>query len=61
MLNNSGVFIIEFLNLSIRTKIGAAPIEEKMRENCLHDGLIMCDVDLQMRQSASKTYQIRAS
>ena len=38
-------------NKNIRTKIGVASIEEKMRENRL-DGLVMCDVDLQMRQSS---------
>ena len=32
-------------NEDIRTKIGVASIEEKMRENYL-DGLVMCDVDL---------------
>ena len=37
-------------NEDIRTKIGVASIEEKMRENRLN-GLVMCDVDLQMRQS----------
>jgi len=35
-------------NEDIRTKIGIASIEEKMRKNRL-DGLVMCDVDLQMR------------
>jgi len=34
-------------NEDIRTKIGVASIEEQMRENCL-DGLVMCDIDLQM-------------
>ena len=37
-------------NEDIHTKIGVASIEEKMRENRLR-GLVMCDVDLQMRQS----------
>ena len=37
-------------NEDIHTKIGITSIEEKMRENRL-DGLVMCDVDLQMRQS----------
>ena len=37
-------------NEDIRTKIGVAYIEEKMRETA-YDGLVMCDVDLQMRQS----------
>jgi len=36
-------------NEDIRTKIGVASIEEK-RETA-YDGLVMCDVDLQMRQS----------
>ena len=36
-------------NDDIRTKIGVAAIEEKIKENRLHD-LIMCDVDLQMCQ-----------
>ena len=37
-------------NESIRTKIGVAPIEEKI-EKTVCDGLVMCDVNLQMRQS----------
>ena len=37
-------------NEDIHTKISAASIQEKMRENRL-DGLVMCDVDLQMCQS----------
>jgi len=37
-------------NEDILTKIGEVPIEEKIRENAYND-LIMCDVDLQMRQS----------
>ena len=37
-------------NEDIRTKIDVASIEEKIRENH-YDNLIMCDVDLQMRQS----------
>ena len=37
-------------NADIYIKIGVAFIEEKMRENRL-DSLVMCDVDLQMRQS----------
>ena len=37
-------------NEDIRTKIGVTSIEEKIREN-RYDNLIMCDVDLQMRQS----------
>ena len=36
-------------NEDIRIKIGVASIEEKMRENLLDD-LVMCDVNLQMRQ-----------
>ena len=38
-------------NEDICTKIGVSPIEEKMIEKIAYDGLIMCDVDLQMRQS----------
>jgi len=38
-------------NENIHTKIGVAPIEEKMREKIAYDALIMCDVDIQMRQS----------
>ena len=37
-------------NEDIRTKIGVASIEEKMRENRLHS-LVICDVNLLMRQS----------
>ena len=37
-------------NEDIHTKICVAHIEKKMRENA-YDGLIMCDIDLQMRQS----------
>jgi len=37
-------------NEDIRTKIRVASIEDKMRENT-YDGLVMCDVDLQIRQS----------
>ena len=36
-------------NEDICTKISVASIEEKMGEAC--DGLVMCDVDLPMRQS----------
>ena len=39
-------------NENIRTKIGVASIEEKIRENRLRYGLVMCDVDLQMHQFA---------
>ena len=35
-------------NEDIRTKISVASIEEKMRK-IAYDGLVMCDVDLQMR------------
>ena len=38
-------------NENIHTKIGVASIEETIRETA-YDGLVMCDVDLQMRQSA---------
>ena len=38
-------------NEDIRTKIGVAPIEEKL-EKTVCDDLVMCDVDLQMRQSS---------
>ena len=37
-------------NENIRTKIGVTSIEEKI-EKIVYDGLIICDVDLQMRQS----------
>ena len=37
-------------NENIRTKIGVASIEEKMRETA-YDGLVICDVDVQMCQS----------
>ena len=37
-------------NKDICIKIGVTSIEEKMREN-RYDGLVMCDVHLQMRQS----------
>ena len=37
-------------NEDIRTNIGVASMEEKMRENA-YDGLVMCDVGLQMHQS----------
>ena len=37
-------------NEDIRTEISVASIEEKIRENP-YDGLVMCDVDLQMHQS----------
>ena len=45
-------------NEDILIKIGVALIEEKMRENCL-DGLVMCDVDLQMRQSCEQSVSIQ--
>jgi len=38
-------------NEDILTKISIAPREEKRREKTTYDGLIMCDVDLQMLQS----------
>jgi len=47
-------------NEDVHTKIGVAPIEEKMRENCLDD-LIMYDVDLRCASPASRAYQIMAS
>ena len=37
-------------NKDIRTKIGVASIEKKMRK-IVNDGLDICAVDLQMRQS----------
>ena len=37
-------------NEDIRTKIGVTSIEEKMRETA-HDGFVICDVELQIRQS----------
>ena len=47
-------------NEDIRTKIGVVSIEEKMRENCLR-WFDMCDVELQIHQSASRAYQIRTN
>ena len=37
-------------NEDIRTKISIAPIEEKW-EKTAYDGLVMWDIDLQVRQS----------
>ena len=49
-------------NEDIRTKIDVTSIEEKMRE-IAYDNLLMCDVDLQMRQSdessVSKLRQVK--
>jgi len=38
-------------NENIRTKIDVAFIEERIWEKIAYDGSVMCDIDLQMRQS----------